>query len=78
MGIGGIAPRILNLDSRWEWVFRFTPRLLYTREKSPSVSCWIGGSVGPRAGLDAVTKRKRVPSLLLSEIEPRSCYYYVD
>jgi hypothetical protein len=34
-GNGGIAPRILNLGSRWRWVVSFTPRPLYLQGKSP-------------------------------------------
>jgi hypothetical protein len=30
-GSGGIAPRILNLGTRWRWVVIFTPRLLIPR-----------------------------------------------
>jgi hypothetical protein len=41
-------------------VVRFTPRLLYPQERAPGTH-WIGGWVGPRAGLDAVVKRK-IPS----------------
>jgi hypothetical protein len=32
---GGIAPRILDLGTRWRWVVSFTPRLLYPQGKSP-------------------------------------------
>jgi hypothetical protein len=35
----------------------FTSRPLYPRERAPGTH-WIGGWVGPRAGLDAVVKRK--------------------
>jgi hypothetical protein len=35
----------------------FTPRPLYPRVKAPGTH-WIGDRVGPRAGLDAVVKRK--------------------
>jgi hypothetical protein len=35
MESGGIAPRILNLGTRWTWVASFTPRPLYTQGKSP-------------------------------------------
>jgi hypothetical protein len=59
LGSGGIAPRILNLGTRWsggEWSAslpdRFTPR-----ERAPGTH-WIGGWVGPRVVLDAVVKRK--------------------
>jgi hypothetical protein len=52
-GSGGIAPCILDLGTRWRWVVNFTPWPLYPRERAPSTH-WIG----PRAGLDAVVKRK--------------------
>jgi hypothetical protein len=56
-GTGGIAPPFLTsaLDGG-EWsasrTCHFTPG-----EKAPGTH-WIGGHVGPRAGLDAVEKRK--------------------
>jgi hypothetical protein len=59
-GSGGIAPRILDLCTKWRWVVRFTPRPLYPQGKSPGTH-WIGGVVGPRAVLDTVVKRK-IPS----------------
>jgi hypothetical protein len=37
-------------------VVSFTPRPLYPQEKTLGIH-WIGGSVGPRAVLDAVVKR---------------------
>jgi hypothetical protein len=56
---GSIAPRILDLDSRWRWsaslLGRSTPR-----ERAPGTH-WIGAWVEPRAVLDAVVKRK-IPS----------------
>jgi hypothetical protein len=57
---GGIAPRILDLGTRWRWVVSFTPRPLYPRERAPGAH-WIGGWVGPKAVLDAEVKRK-IPS----------------
>jgi hypothetical protein len=56
-GSGGIAPRILDVGTRWRWSAsrpgRFTPR------ERDSGTHWIGGFVGPRAVLDtAVVKRK--------------------
>jgi hypothetical protein len=45
---GGIAPRILNLVTRWWWVVIFTLRPLYPREKSsrhPLVR-WLYGPQG--------------------------------
>jgi hypothetical protein len=32
---GGIAPRILDLGTKWRWVVSFTPRPLYPHGKSP-------------------------------------------
>jgi hypothetical protein len=34
-GSGCIAPRILDLGTRWRWVVSFTPRQLYSQGKSP-------------------------------------------
>jgi hypothetical protein len=34
-GIGGIAPRIPDLCTRWRWVVSFTPRPLYSQGNSP-------------------------------------------
>jgi hypothetical protein len=52
IGEWGVAPRILDLGTRWRWLVSFTPR-----ERAPGTH-WIGGCVGPRASLDAVVKRK--------------------
>jgi len=32
---GGIASRILNLDTKWWWAVSFTPWLLYPRVRAP-------------------------------------------
>jgi hypothetical protein len=53
---GGIAPRILNLVTRWRQVVSFTH--FTPSERTPGTH-WIGGWVGPRAGLDAVAKREK-------------------
>jgi len=53
---GGIAPRILNLGTRWKCVVSFMPLPLYPREGAPGTH-WIGVWVGPRVGLDMVVKR---------------------
>jgi hypothetical protein len=53
---GDTDPRILNLGTRWRWVVSFTLRPLYLQEEA-SCTHWIGGWVGTRAGLDAVTRR---------------------
>jgi hypothetical protein len=34
-GSGDISSRILDLGTRWRWVFSFTPRPLYLQGKSP-------------------------------------------
>jgi hypothetical protein len=56
----GIAPRILDLGTRWRWVVSFTPPPLYPQGKSPwyPLDTRLGG---PRTVLDAVVKRK-IPS----------------
>jgi hypothetical protein len=51
-GSGGIAPRIINLGTRWRWMVSLMPRLPY------SGTHWIGDWMGPRSGLDLVTRRK--------------------
>jgi hypothetical protein len=55
-GNGGIAPRTDSALDGGEWSVsrpgRFTPR-----ERAPGTHC-IGGWMGPRAGLDAVVRRK--------------------
>jgi hypothetical protein len=35
-GSGGIASRIIDLDTSWRWAVSFTPRPLYPQGKSPS------------------------------------------
>jgi hypothetical protein len=45
--------------------------LIYSEERAPSTH-WIGGCVGPRAGLDAVMKKK-IPSPAENRtLEPQS------
>jgi hypothetical protein len=36
-GSGDIAPRILDVGTRWRWIVSFTPRPLYPQRKNP---CW--------------------------------------
>jgi hypothetical protein len=61
---GGIASRILGLGTRWKSSAsrpsRFNPR------ERASGTHWIGGWVGPRGGMDTVSKRK-IP-LYLNEL----------
>jgi hypothetical protein len=56
-GSGGIAPCILNLGTRLNWMVSFTPRPLYLWGNNPSTH-WIGGWVDPRAGSYFVAKIK--------------------
>jgi hypothetical protein len=55
---GGVAPRILNHCTRWweDWSAS-RPGRFTAEERTPDTSC-IGGRVGPRSCLDAMTKRK--------------------
>jgi hypothetical protein len=49
---------ILNLGTRWRWVGNVTPRPRFTPGERIPGTHWIGGWVGPRAGLDAEARRK--------------------
>ena len=53
----GAAPLIHNLGSRWRWAVNFAPRSLCPRERNPGTH-WIGGWVGPRAGMDGFGEEK--------------------
>jgi hypothetical protein len=55
-GNGGIAPRILDLGTKWEYSAS-RPRCFTPKERALG-TYWIGGWVGPRAVLDTVVKRK--------------------
>jgi hypothetical protein len=55
MGEWRYSSSIVDLGTRWRWVVSFT-----LREIGPGTH-WIGGWVGPRAGLDAVEKRQIFP-----------------
>jgi hypothetical protein len=54
---GGIAPRILELDTNRGECSASHPSRFTLRERAPGTH-WIGGWVGPRTGLDAVVKGK--------------------
>jgi hypothetical protein len=65
--VGGcIHSRFLDLGTNWMWVVSFTLRPVYSG-RSPGTH-WIGSWVGPKAGLDAVEKRK---FLTLPELQLR-------
>jgi hypothetical protein len=52
-----VDPRFHEFGTSWRWVVSFRPLPLYLEERAPGTH-WIGGWVGPRAGLDDVEKRK--------------------
>jgi len=66
-----MAPDILNTVTRRRCAESFMPRLLNPRRKVPDAH-WIGGLVGLRADLDAVTKRKEIPTIPGIEIRSSS------
>jgi len=67
---GDLASRFTELDTRWRLAVSFKPGPLYHWWKNPILySQWERVSLGPKAGLDGMTKEK-IPALL--EVEPRS------
>jgi hypothetical protein len=61
-GSGGIAPRILDLGTRWRQMVSFTPRPLYPQGKSPSypLDRRLGGPQG-RSGRGGEEKNSQPP-----------------
>jgi hypothetical protein len=61
---------LLDLGTSWSWVVSFTALPLYPGGKETSTH-WIGGWVGPRAGLDDVKKKKflTLPGLELRPLD---------
>jgi hypothetical protein len=55
----GIAPRILNPDTRCEWVISFKLRPLYSGGKSPPVHIGLKARWGPKVGLNAVGRESK-------------------
>jgi len=80
VGSGDIAPRILNLGTRWRWVVSFTPRPLYLRGKSPWYPLHRRPS-GPQSRR-AVQRRKNFimnfsfPSCMVHVPESLLCWVY--
>jgi hypothetical protein len=62
---GGIAPRILNLSTRWRWMVSFMPVRFTPRERAPGTR-WIWGWV----------EGKKFPLFSLPGIEPQSSRPY--
>jgi len=67
----GIGPLILYSGFIWKRVVRFTPRLLYPREKNLSM-LWIAGWAGHTAGLNVLEKWKLSCTFPESNPRPRS------
>jgi hypothetical protein len=63
LGNGGIAPRILDLGSRWRWVISFTPRPLHSQGKSLRYPLHrsLGGPQS-RSGSDGEEKNSQPPT----------------
>jgi hypothetical protein len=57
-GDGGIHLRILNVGNRWRYVVSSRSGRFTSKVRAHGTH-WIGGWMCPRAGLDAVTKRKK-------------------
>jgi hypothetical protein len=53
-------PHFLDLGTKWRSVVSFMHRPLYSPGNDPGTH-WIGGWMGPRAGLNAMEKRKIIP-----------------
>jgi hypothetical protein len=71
---GGIAPRILNLGTRYKWVVSFTPLSLYSGARSLG-SHWIGGWVSSRFSLNAVAKTENVKTTPVGNLSRSSSPY---
>jgi hypothetical protein len=61
-GSGGIAPRILDLGTKWRWVVSFMPRPLYSQGKSPRypLDRRLGGPQS-RSGRGGEDKNSQLP-----------------
>jgi hypothetical protein len=61
-GSRGIVPHILNIGTRWRWMFNFTSQLLYPQERT--WFSWNRGWVFTIDGLEVLAKRKLSCTLL--------------
>jgi hypothetical protein len=65
---GGVE--VLVCDARWKWGVSFASLLSYPQGERAPGTHWVGGWVGPRAGLDAVKgERKNFCSCLESKTD---------
>jgi hypothetical protein len=77
MGKGDIASLILSIGTRWRWVVNFTPRPLFSPGKNYDTD-WVGGCVGPTAGLDGYWGEKisLPPGFESRTVQPLACSLY--
>ena len=61
MGEWNATPLFLHLCSRWKWVDRLTPKLLYCRRGKSLGTHWMGSVWVSKDGLDTFQKRKISP-----------------
>jgi hypothetical protein len=66
---GDITPRILNLGTRWRWVFSFTARSLYPRRKSPRYPL-DGRLGGPQSRAGRGGEEEKSHHCLCQELNP--------
>jgi hypothetical protein len=79
-GSGGVAPRIINLNTRWKWMVSFTPRPLCTQGKSPwyPLDRRLGGPQS-RSGRGGEEKNSEpLPGLLPTIIQPVAQRYAAE
>jgi hypothetical protein len=73
-GSGSIAPRILDLDTRWRWVVSLTPRPLYSQGKNPwyPLDRKLGGhqSQSGRGGEDKNSQPHRESNPITPIVQP--------
>ena len=72
-GRGIALPNLRTLHWRWGWGVRNTSRRLHSRER-PRIH-WIGGWVGPRAGLDGCGKSRPPPGFNSRTVQPVASRY---
>jgi hypothetical protein len=76
---GGIAPRILDLGTRWRWVVSFTPRPLCPQKKSPSYPLeWVGGPQSRSGSGDEEKNSQPLPELEPQIIQPVAQRYTAE
>jgi hypothetical protein len=77
---GGIAPRILDLGTRWRWVVGFMPQLLYPQGKSPwhPLDRRLGGPQSWSGHGGEEKNSQPVPGLAPPTIQPIAQPYIIE